>query len=204
MRRPRSRIQITDVALMRELPPWSAADRAEARSSGVGAVVSAHRPVADPVARAGAEAGSTVVGVGELAAVERETAAADALGEPELQALELGDALVDPRAPGGREVRPVLAGGGMVWRELRELKTDLLEPQPDALGEDDEGDAAEHGARKASMAGAGSLGGDEPSLLVETQGGGGDAAPARDLTDGQQVGCGHTVSPSPELDFKLT
>ena len=64
---------------------------------------SAHRPIADPVARARPEAGSTVAGVGELTAVEREAAAADAFGEPEFQALELGDALVDPRAPGGGE-----------------------------------------------------------------------------------------------------
>jgi hypothetical protein len=45
---------------------------------------SAQRPVADPVARAGAEAGGTVVRIGELTAIERETAATDALGEPEL------------------------------------------------------------------------------------------------------------------------
>ena len=56
---------------------------------------SAHRPIADPVTRAGPQAGGAVAGVGELTAVEREAAAADALGEPELQALELGDALVD-------------------------------------------------------------------------------------------------------------
>jgi SAM-dependent methyltransferase len=62
---------------------------------------SAPRPVADPVAGARPEAGGTVARVGELTAVEREAAAADALGEPEFEALELGDALVDPRAPGG-------------------------------------------------------------------------------------------------------
>jgi hypothetical protein len=93
----------------------------------------------------------------------------------------------------------------MVGREFREFKTDLLERQPDALGEDDEGDAAKYGARKAAMARAGSLGGNEPSLLVKAQGGGGDAAPARDLTDSQQVGCGHRVSPSEKgFDFKFS
>ena len=59
------------------------------------------RPVADPVPGAGTEAGGAVAGVGELAAVEREAAAADALREPAFEALELGDAPVDPRAPGG-------------------------------------------------------------------------------------------------------
>jgi hypothetical protein len=59
------------------------------------------RPVADPVAGTGAEPSSAVTRIGELAAVEREAAAADALGEPELEALELGDALVDPGRPCG-------------------------------------------------------------------------------------------------------
>ncbi len=62
---------------------------------------SARPPVADPVAWARAETGGAVAGVGELAAVEREAAAADAFGEAELEALELGDALVDPRRPRG-------------------------------------------------------------------------------------------------------
>ena len=51
--------------------------------------------VADPVAGAGAEGGGAVVAVGELTAVEREAAAADAFGEAVLEALEFGDALVD-------------------------------------------------------------------------------------------------------------
>jgi len=61
----------------------------------------AWRPVADPVARAGTETGCAVVGVRELAAVEREATTADALREAELEPLELGDPLVDPRTPGG-------------------------------------------------------------------------------------------------------
>ena len=81
----------------------------------------------------------------------------------------------------------------MMGRKLRELDTDLLERQPDALGEDDEGDAAEHGARITPMAGAGPFGGDQAPLLVEAQGGRGDAASASDLTDGQQVGRGQTL-----------
>ena len=35
---------------------------------------------------------------------------------------------------------------GAWWGGLRKLSSDLLERQPDALGEDDEGDAAEDGA----------------------------------------------------------
>ena len=54
-------------------------------------------------------------------------------------------------------------------RELRKLGADLLERQPDALGEDDEGDTAEDGARIAPVARAGSLGGDQAPLLVEAK-----------------------------------
>ena len=62
---------------------------------------SAHQPgraVADPVAWAGAEPAGAVAGIGEPAAVERQAAAADAFGEPAPEALQLGDALIDPRA----------------------------------------------------------------------------------------------------------
>src|SRR3954447_2575806 len=74
------------------------------------------RPVADPVARPGAEAGGPVAGVRHAAAVERLAAAADALGQAALQAPELGDPVVDPRAPRRREAVPVAAGRGAVGR----------------------------------------------------------------------------------------
>jgi hypothetical protein len=50
----------------------------------VWAMSSAHRSIADPVTWAGPQTGGAVAGVGELAAIEREAAAADALREPEL------------------------------------------------------------------------------------------------------------------------
>ena len=111
-------------------------------------------PVSDPVARARSQAGGAVAGVGELAAVEREAAAADAFGQAALEALELGDARVDPRRPRGREPGPVGPVGRLVGRELGQLGGDLVERQADALGEDDEGDAAEDRPRVAPMAGA--------------------------------------------------
>jgi hypothetical protein len=58
--------------------------------------VAAQRPVTDPVARPWAAAAGAIVGVREAAAVQREAAAADALGQADLQTLELGDARVDP------------------------------------------------------------------------------------------------------------
>ena len=85
-------------------------------------------------------------------------------------------------------------GWGMVRRELRKLGSDLLECQPDAFGEDDEGDAAEGRRADSPVTRAGSLRGDQATLLVEMEGGGGDAASAGDLTDRQQFGHGQTHS----------
>ena len=51
--------------------------------------------IADPVARAGAVLPGAVGRVHQVAALERETAAADALAQPALQPLQLGDARVE-------------------------------------------------------------------------------------------------------------
>ena len=59
--------------------------------------------VADPVARTGAAPARAVARVGELAAVQREAAAANAFGEPDLEPLELGDARVDAGGPVARQ-----------------------------------------------------------------------------------------------------
>src|SRR5687767_8928968 len=88
---------------------------------------SARAGVADPVARAGSARGRAVVGVRQLAAVEGQAAATDALGQPGLQALQLRDALVDAGAPGGGELGPVAAPRHTVRGKLRELLADLVE-----------------------------------------------------------------------------
>src|SRR6267154_935020 len=56
-------------------------------------------PVADQVTRTGAQPRGPVCGVGELALLQGQAAAADAAGQPGTQALELGDAFVDPARP---------------------------------------------------------------------------------------------------------
>src|ERR671918_165345 len=72
--------------------------------------------VADPIARTRAKARCPVAGIGKPASVEREAAASDAFGEPELEAFELGDALIDPRRPRARKTRPgAAARGGFRW-----------------------------------------------------------------------------------------
>jgi hypothetical protein len=82
----------------------------------------------------------------------------------------------------------------VVRRELRELDADLVERQPDTLSEDDEGDATKDGARIAPMTRARPVRGYEASLLVKPKRRRGDAASARDLTDGQKLGQGRTTS----------
>src|SRR5262249_10223662 len=118
---------------------------------------------------------------------EREAAAADALGEPDLEAAKLADALVDARAPRRREARPVAARRGAVGRELVQLGADLVEREADALGEDDERDPPQDGAPVAAVAGARALGLDQPALLVEAQRRRRDAAAPGDLADGEQL-----------------
>src|SRR5258708_39587040 len=95
--------------------------------------------VADPVTRAGTEPCGAVARIGELAAIQRQAAAGDAFGEAAPEALELRDARVDSRRPRARQPRPIASGRDVVARQLGQLGADLLERQPDALGEDDEG-----------------------------------------------------------------
>jgi hypothetical protein len=94
---------------------------------GVGS--GAERAVADPVSRPRPEPRRPVLGVGQLAAVERQAPAPDALRQPELDALELCDLGVDASGPAAREARPVAAGRRAVRRQLGELRADLVEGQ---------------------------------------------------------------------------
>ena len=111
-------------------------------------------PVADPVARARPEAGGAVGGIGELAALERQTAAPDALGEPGLRrsSSAMRSSMRAVQALERRaQSRPV---GARFAGSLASSRADLVERQPDVLGEDDERDAAQDRPREAAMAGA--------------------------------------------------
>jgi S-adenosylmethionine:tRNA ribosyltransferase-isomerase len=143
--------------------------------------------LAEPVAGTRSAAAGPIPGVGELAAVERQAAAADALGEPALESLELGEPLLDARRPPGGEPGPVATGRHAIGGQLGQLGADLVERQPDPLGEDDEGDAPQHLAPVAAVAGARSLRADEAPLLVVAQRRGREAAAPRDLSDGEQL-----------------
>ena len=77
------------------------------------------------------------------------------------------------------------ASGHAVGGKLGELLADVLERQADLLGENDEGDTAQHRPWIAAMTGARPLRRNEAALLVEAQRRGGDAAAPRNLVDGQ-------------------
>ena len=84
-----------------------------------------------PSSAARDRAGGAIVRIGQLAALQRQTAAADALGQPRLETLELGDLVVDPARPAARQPRPVALVRGSIGRQLCELAADLLERQTD-------------------------------------------------------------------------
>lgn len=75
-----------------------------------------------------------------------------------------------------------------MWRELGELSRDLIERETYPLRKDDERNPSEDGPRIPSLAGASTLGRDQPPLLVEAQSRRCDSAASGDITDKKQIG----------------
>ncbi len=98
--------------------------------------------ITNPVAGSWAKARSPVIWICEPASVQGEAPAPYAVAEAGHKTLELGQLLVDPFGPSARERRPVATGGGMVGRELGELRGDLVKGEANALGKYDKGDPA--------------------------------------------------------------
>src|SRR4051812_11854963 len=94
------------------------------------------------VSRAGTSAPGTIGRIGEPAAIERQAAAADTLREAGLQSYQLGHACFDASGPAAGQLRPVPPLRDAVARQLRELRADLPQRQPDALCEHDERDTS--------------------------------------------------------------
>src|SRR5712692_1330942 len=159
--------------------------------------------VADPVARTRSQPRCPVAGIGELAALERETAAPDARCQANPEPLELREPLINPRRPGARQARPLPAGRHPVRRKASKLLPDLLERQPDPLGEHDERDSPEHRPGVAAVARAGPFGPDQAPVVVEPKCRGGNSAAAGDLADGEQAIHDERIA-FPPLDFKFT
>src|SRR5690606_36012904 len=146
-------------------------------------------------ARAGALVTEAVALVDDLADTEGQAAAADASGQAVAQADQLLDAVVEVRAPGGRDRLPVALGGGAPLGQAIEFGLDLAQRDAHSLRDADEGDPAQHVARVAPLVSAGATTGDQALALVEVQGRHRDAAALRQLTGGQflgtPIGCRH-------------
>src|SRR4051812_11785361 len=94
------------------------------------------------VSRAGTRASGTIGRIGEAAPIERQAAAADTRGKARFNPLELAHALLDTSGPAAGQLPPVPPIGHAIARQLRELRPDLLQRQPDALSEHDERDTS--------------------------------------------------------------
>src|SRR6185503_5882965 len=127
----------------------------------------AHAVLANPEPRPRARAPHAIPGIGKLALLQRQASAADALRETGFQALQLGDAIVDAPRPAGGQFPPVRSFRHAVAGQLRELNADFLERQTDLLRKDNEGDAAEDGARVAAVAGPGPLRRDQSAAFIK-------------------------------------
>ena len=108
--------------------------------------------VAEEVARSRAERGGAVAGIAQAAPFEGKAAAADAGVELVAQAFEQPDALVEHGPPLLGQPVPVRRTEGVIIRKGGEGPTDLLEREPDPLGDLDERHPPEHRPCVAALA----------------------------------------------------
>src|SRR6266571_2867253 len=146
------------------------------------------RAVCSEVVGSGAARGGFVVGVQEVALVDREAAATDARGESVAQALQRLDARVEVVSPAVREAFPVLAAGRAASGQARERRPDVGEGDARGSAGLDEGNPAQDGAVVAALVAVGAGGLDQALAFVEAQRRGRDAASLRHLADRELAG----------------
>ena len=137
---------------------------------------------------AGAGGGEFVVGVGQVARVQGQATAADAVGQVIAQTSELFDAGVEFVAPLGGDRGPVLAGGGAVVGQLVQGLTDAGQRDAHALGDADEGHPPQGVALVAALVAGRAATTDEALAFVEVQGRDGHSGAFGDLADGEFLG----------------
>ena len=126
------------------------------------------------------------MGIAQRTIAHRETAAADAGGQLVAQCGQLGDALVQIRLPVFRQVAAQSLAKS--WRSsgsAAERLLDIGERDAGALGDLDDGDAAQHAAGIAALVAAAAHAPDQALGLVKMQRRDRDAAAGRDLADTQ-------------------
>jgi hypothetical protein len=132
---------------------------------------------------AGPELRSFVVGVEQVAAVDRQTTAADARVEAPAQSLERRDPGVDVRAPAPREALPVATGRRLPGRQRLERRANPREGDAGSPACLDERDSAQRRAVVPPLVSVRPPRRDQSPALVEPQGGGGHAAAGGQLAD---------------------
>src|SRR5881392_4466013 len=148
-----------------------------------GPAPSRSRTVLSEVVRSCASGGCFVVGVEQVALVDREAAAADARRQAVAEGLESLDAGVEVVSPLVREALPVLAARRAPRGEAFERASDVGERHSRCSAGLDERDAAQDGAVVAALVAVGSRRLDQAMALVEPQRRGCDPASRRDLSD---------------------
>jgi hypothetical protein len=103
------------------------------------------------------------------------------------QALQGGDALVQAPAPRPRELGPLRSRRRAVGRGRREGLADLLQREPEALGDPDERHPPEHASPEQPVTAGCPLGAHEPDRFVEAERGG--ATPLRSAGSPIVISC---------------
>jgi hypothetical protein len=110
-----------------------------------------------------------VVGIEQLAGVDRQTAAADAGREPVADRLERRDAVVNVLAPALGQPLPVAAVRGPVRRQGGKGRADPVERYTRRAAGLDQRDPPQHGSLVAALVPGRSLRDDQPFTFVETE-----------------------------------
>ena len=124
-----------------------------------------------------------VVGVQQLALVDREAAAADAGGQALAQGLQGLDACVEVVTPAARQALPVAPARRSARRQARECGADLDERDAGGSACLDERDPAKNGSVVAALVAVRPGRGDQAATLVEAQRRGRDPASPGDVSD---------------------
>jgi hypothetical protein len=138
--------------------------------------------------RAGAARGGLVVGIQQVALVDRQAATADAGRQAAAKCLQRLDLPVDLVTPPAREPLPVAARRRASGRQRVECSANPLQRNPCGAPGLDQRDAAQHRALVATLVAARPTCRDQALRLVEAQCRCGDTASPRELSD-RQLGC---------------
>ncbi len=143
--------------------------------------------VSEEIPRTAAEANGHIFGVVDRALVERKTTATNTAVEFVPQQRELGDLVVEPSAPTGRDSGPVALGWCPVARKTFENFANVSERSTNPLSRKDERDPTDRVTPKSPLTAAGSSRSDKALLVIETDRRWGNATSRRDLANRENI-----------------